>query len=89
MADNFHKQKLLKKLISSWSRLSEENQGVRSLSKRLLSARTFKFWQSKYNKILFLREFFSKVIYSPSELIKQKYPTDKSLLRNILQSWKN
>ncbi|EAR85710.2 hypothetical protein TTHERM_00421190 (macronuclear) [Tetrahymena thermophila SB210] len=88
VADGIHRKNLQKKILNQWDKISKSNQVVRKKHKNALVRRYFNNWVEYISKIMFLRKFWKKILYSPDEILFEKYGNKKNLLKHILKSWR-
>lgn len=53
-----------------------------------MKKRFFDNWMKYWQKIQFLKRFWKKILYSPNEILFERYGNKKNLLRAILKSWR-
>ncbi|KAL4497256.1 hypothetical protein ABPG72_011191 [Tetrahymena utriculariae] len=88
VADDFHRKSLKKNVLNQWDKISKNNQIVRKKYKNAIVRRYFNNWVEYISKIMFLRKFWKKILYSPDEILFEKYGNKKNLLKHILKSWR-
>ncbi|KAL4447168.1 hypothetical protein ABPG74_014020 [Tetrahymena malaccensis] len=88
VADDFHAKSMKKNVLIQWDKISKSNQVVRKKHKNAIVRRYFNNWVEYISKIMFLRKFWKKILYSPDEILFEKYGNKKNLLKHILKSWR-